>query len=329
MTPRILPGFVLGVDGGNSKTAVAVADLEGQIVGRAEGAPSDIYVARAPETALDALVAGVREALSDAGVGVPDLAMSAFSLAGCDWPEDFAFLRCEITSRLKLDHRPVVVNDAIGGLRSGTDDGEGVAVVCGTFNAVGARHRDGRVFHLGFWPDRTGGVDLGTEALRAVYREALDLGPPTGLTPRALAVFGATDGLALLHAFTRRENRLPGWDVQRMAPVLLDCADAGDAVSVAIVRQAGGWLGDEARMSARRVGVDRPGCPVVLTGGVFRHPTTVLADAVMERLPDAVAVRATVPPLVGPLLLALDELGLPADRAKLADCLSVAADVRC
>ena len=57
-----------------------------------------------------------------------------------------------------------MVNDALGALRAGSPDWTGIAVVSGTYNAIGARHPDGRVFHLGFWPDGAGGRELGREA---------------------------------------------------------------------------------------------------------------------------------------------------------------------
>jgi len=47
---------------------------------------------------------------------------------------------------LRLKVAPLVVNDAIGPIRTGTDDGVGAAVVCGTGGAVGARNARGDVF---------------------------------------------------------------------------------------------------------------------------------------------------------------------------------------
>jgi hypothetical protein len=47
---------------------------------------------------------------------------------------------------------------------------------------------------------------------------------------------------------------------------------------------------------------------VVLTGGVFGHPTDRLADATMQELPGAVAVRHPQPPIEGALLLAHDRI---------------------
>jgi N-acetylglucosamine kinase-like BadF-type ATPase len=302
-------GLLLAVDGGNSKTLAAVADLAGTILASARGAGSDIYGRGSVDVALGALSDTVRRALVGAGTEAADLEAAVFSLAGADWPEDFALLEAQLTARLGLRRRPTLVNDALGGLRVGSARWEGVAVVCGTFNAVGARHRDGRMFHLGFWPDRVGGFDLGMEALKAVYRHALDLGPPTRLTERALACFEAADPLALLHAFTRREAPISPWKAQRLAPVLLDLADQGDAVARSIVRQGGRTLGEQARVCAARVGLPVQGIPLVLTGGVLQHPSPVLVDAILERLPGATPIRALHPPLLGAVLLAYDELG--------------------
>ena len=319
------PVYVLGVDGGNSKTVAAVVGSHGDVAGTgradgsygdlagsARGGGSDIYVHG--DRAVEVIATAAQGALAAAGVTAGDLAAAVFSLAGADWPEDIAALEAALGPRLGLPVPPIVVNDAIGGLWSATPDGEGVAIVLGTFNAVGARHRDGRVFHCGFWPDRTGGFDLGSEALKAVYREGLDLGPPTALTPRALAEFGAADPLDLLHAFKRRESPIPEWDAQRLAGAVLDCADAGDAVALAIATQAGRWLADEARVCADRVGLDLAATALVFAGGVAAHPSTVLPDAIAERLGGVVPRTSTVPPVVGALRCGLVGLGEPAEH---------------
>ena len=202
--------------------------------------------------AIDAIAAAARQALAAAGIGGDALGAAAFSLAGADWPEDFALLERALRDRLGLPAAPLVVNDAIGALRAGSPDWTGISVVSGTYNAVGARHPDGRVFHLGFWPDGAGGRDLAREGLRAVYHEALGMGPATVLTERAFALFGAPDAIDLLHEFTRRGG-LAEAEQDRLAPVVLDAADEGDAVAAAIVAGKGRVLGLQARACAAQL----------------------------------------------------------------------------
>src|SRR6266566_358767 len=152
---------------------------------------------------VDEIVKASSTALEAAEGRAGDLAATAFSLAGADWPEDFELLRRGLAERLELATEPLVVNDAIGAIRSGTDDGVGVATVCGTGGAIGARNGRGEIFHLGFWPDGTGALALGSEGLAAVWRAGIGVGPETSLTVRALERWDSPDPLSLLHAFTR------------------------------------------------------------------------------------------------------------------------------
>ena len=165
--------------------------------------------------------------------------------------------RCR--ERLGLRAPPLVVNDALGALRGGSPDWTGVAVVSGTYNAIGARHPDGRVFHLGFWPDGAGGRHLGGEALDAVYRAApRHRARDRADRARARALRRAPTRSTLLHAFTRRGG-LGEAEQDRLAPVLLDAADDGDAVAHGDrgrqgprPRRAGARLRGPARAAARR-----------------------------------------------------------------------------
>jgi N-acetylglucosamine kinase-like BadF-type ATPase len=313
---------VLAVDGGNTKTLAAVADAEGRTLGLGRAGRADIYNAASPEEAIEAVAAAVDEALSAASATAGELEAAVFSLAGADWPEDFVLLERSLRERLGLVVAPLVVNDAIGALRGGSPDWSGISVVSGTYNAVGARRADGAVFHLGFWPDGAGGRDLGRAGLRAVYYADLGITPPTALTARALELFGASDAIDLLHAFTRRGG-LPEQEGDRLAPVLLDVADEGDAVAQAIVEQMGRVLGSQARACAAKIDLELAGARVVLAGGVFGHPTERLAAATMAELPGAEAVRFLAPPLTGSLLLALDGIGVHADGAAVAAGLPV------
>jgi N-acetylglucosamine kinase-like BadF-type ATPase len=312
---------VLAVDGGNTKTIAVVADAGGRPLGVGKGGCSDIYNTPTPADAIDAIVAAATDALARAQVLGAEIEAATFSLAGADWPEDFTLLEGVLRERLELPEPPLIVNDALGALRAGTPDWIGVSIVSGTYNAVGARHPDGRVFHLGFWPDGAGGRDIGRAGLRAVYHEALGMGPATTLTESALTLYEADDAIALLHKFTRR-GRLGESEKDRLARVVLDAADAGDAVAQAIVADKGSILGRQGRASAEQLGLPLAGTRIVLIGGVFAHPTERLADATMAELPGAIPVRPLVPPVTGALLLALDRLGVAADAGAVAARLS-------
>jgi N-acetylglucosamine kinase-like BadF-type ATPase len=300
--------LLLGVDGGNTKTIALVARDDGTVLGIGRGACADIHNARSPDAGIDEVVKASTAALAAAGASAAELAAAAFSLAGADWPEDFELLRRALAERLHMSD-PLVVNDALGALRAGTDDGVGVAVVCGTGAAIGGRNSGGEIFHLGFWPDGAGAHALGSEALAAIWRAGIGAGPETSLTDRALERWRCADPIELLHAFTRRGSLL-GSERSRFAEAVLDEADADDPVAQGIVEQSGTRLGDYARVTAERTGQLGSRFPLVLCGGVLRHPSPLLRRSITARIPDAEPVYPRVEPVVGAVLLAADEAGV-------------------
>ena len=308
--------LLLGADGGNTKTVAVVAGRDGSILGAGRSGNSDLYNAPSVDAALASIAAAAAQALSAAGATSADVDAACFSLAGADWAEDFELLRRELPARIGLAAEPLVVNDAVGAIRAGTPDGVGTAVVCGTYGVSSARNVAGEVFHLGFWPDSCGARPLGREALSAVWRADLGYGPATSLTRRALDTYAVPDPIALLHEYTRRGG--PGPEaVDRLAPAVLDEADAGDEVAAAIVANQGRILGDQTQACAERVGLAGGEFPVVLAGGVFRHASRLLAETLMRRIPGGRAVPAAHEPAVGALLFAFDRAGVKADEARL------------
>ncbi len=314
--------FVLGVDGGNTKTTAVVVDSAQRVVGVGDGGCSDIYGTPSADGAFAELTRVVDCALSEAGCVAGEVRAATFSLAGADWPEDYRYLRRRLGSEWSFGCEPLVVNDSIGGLRLGGSQWSGIGIICGTGNAVGARRADGEFFHLGFWPDTIGAVSLSEAALRAVQCQHLGIGPETSLTNRALELFGAADEMDLLRRTTRRQDPMQGSELVQMSPVLLDEADQGDRVALEIVTDAGRKLGGQGRISARFVGLDVQGALVVLGGGLFSHPSMILEEAVMSELPGAVAHRTTLPPVLGALMAALDSIGVQSCAESLNESLN-------
>jgi N-acetylglucosamine kinase-like BadF-type ATPase len=303
------PGDVLlAVDGGNTKTVAIAAGLDGKILGTGAASCSNIYAPLDWQAdPLGELEGAAREALAAAGAGGGDVAFAVLSLSGADWPEDFDYLADEARRRLGLRHC-LILNDAIGALRCGTPDAVGVSAICGTSGALGARRADGATWHLGFWPRRSAGHALGHEALRAVEEAGLELAPPTSLTPVLTALHGAGDGLGMTHTRTQREGRvrlLP----PALASIVLDEAEAGDAVARGIVSGVAHRLGEYSAVCARRLGMFDQPYTLVLAGGLLRHPSRLIPDTIARLHPNATAVCATVEPGVGALLWALDLAG--------------------
>ena len=307
---------VLAVDGGNTKTIAIVAALDGTILGAGRGGCGDIYNATTstqwPDSAAAAIANiedAVRSALQAAQVQASDLVTAVFNMAGLDWPEDFALLQTAMQER-GFGQTIHIQNDALGVLHAGSSDNTGVSVVCGTGGATGARGPDGRIWHSSFWQNQVqGSTQLAQKALDAVFRSELGIDPPTMLTPRVLDFFHLQTVEEVLHLLTSRLVH-SSMNIGYLAPALLDEAQAGDAAARQIVEEHGNALGNYALVAARFVGIEGTAFRLVLAGGVLRHPSQLLADAIIARVrttsPDVQPTRYRFEPIIGVLFTALE-----------------------
>jgi N-acetylglucosamine kinase-like BadF-type ATPase len=291
----------LGVDGGNTKTIALVCDAGGRVTGHARTGCSDIY-AVAPEIGIGEIVRGATAAIAAAGGG--EVACAYYSLAGADWPVDIALYRDELARHIPA-RRTVVVNDAIGAIRGGSDDGVGCSFVCGTGVALGARARDGRLWHVSWLAAPYFTIDLTRATLDAAMRSELGMLPPSILPARVAAAHGVDDMAAAMERVT---GRAPRPARHSLAGVLLDCAAEGDALARERVTWVARECADYLRAGARACGLGEP-TPITLAGGVMRHPSPLLVDALAEALPGSELRRARREPALGTLLAALDEGG--------------------
>ena len=317
--------YILGVDGGNTKTIAIVADLDGTILGTGRGGCGDIYNASIEGTNLldsaSAAIANieyaVETALKAARVKAADLVTAVFNMAGADWPEDFALLEKAMTLR-GYGRILTVQNDAMGVLHAGVADNIGVSVICGTGGATGARGPDGRIWHSSMWQDQVqGSFDMSRKAFDAVIRSELGIEPPTKLKQCFLDYFGLDSVEEMLHLFTGRIQR-PAKQVDGLTRFLLDEAEAGDEVARQIVQEHGRALGDYAVVASRFVGLEGTPFSLVLAGGVLRHPSTLLADTIIKRVqlssPEVRPKRSRFEPIIGVLFSALEAAGITIDE---------------
>ncbi len=313
---------VLGVDGGNTKTIACVADMTGQIIGTGRSGCSDLYAFPAIDDAIDELAVAVHAALKAADCQPEDIVSACFSLAGADWQEDYADAKIALQTR-GFGDIITVYNDAIGALRAGSPDGAGVVIVCGTGGAIGARNLHGQFWHTSWWQDSLCGRDLGWQTIRAARHAALGIDPPTALTAHVLAHFQQPDVESVIHRFFRRPLTRPtDHELSTLAPLLLTEAENGDATARKIVEDHGRRLGQYALAAARKVGIENTPFTLILTGGIFRHPgsllKTVITDWVSQYAPTLRVVNSPYEPAIGALLLALEAGGRPID----AECIA-------
>lgn len=306
----------LGIDAGNSKTAVLACLPSGKVAGAARAGCGDIYGAPGEAAAVRTVLGAADAALADAGASRRDVASAAFRLAGVDWPEDRQFWD-EVLSTEWPGLTRSILNDGYAAIRCGEPSGVGVAVNAGTNAAVAARGPDGTTWDMGWWGQHAmGGFGLVSEALKAAFLAEVGAAPATALGPALADFYGLPDLTELNRWFTRRRDAADPAEKPRAARVVTATARQGDRVAIDIVREQGRRLAFYAELAARHAGLRDAGAPipVVLSGSVLMEPDSVVAAALSEQLerllPGADPRRAVLPPAAGAALDALAEGGV-------------------
>jgi N-acetylglucosamine kinase-like BadF-type ATPase len=300
---------ILAVDGGNSKTDVALLARDGRLIGATRGATishqqvgSAVGMARLRELVARA---GGHDAPTRATLGV-------FCLAGADYPSDVRKLTQALT-RLGLTEKPLVMNDCFAALRAGTERRWGVALICGRgVNAAGVapNGRTARLAGVGsISGDWGGGHAVGMAALAAAVRAEDGRGPATSLESIVPAHFGVGRPASLTRALY--DGRINEDRLDELSPVVFDAA-AEDRVARGIVDRLSDEIVAMGTALIRRLHLTRTDIEVVLAGGVFRTDDRPFYDRIdlgLRRVaPDARLVRLLSAPVLGAALLGLDRL---------------------
>jgi len=306
---------VLAVDGGNSKTDVALVDSGGSVLALVRGAlssPQHLGVDGALAVVEGLLAEALREAQlgDDAGRAAQ---VATLLMAGVDFPAEEDAVRIAVEQRgwAQSVH---VGNDTFAVLRAGTERGWGVAVTCGAgINCVGVAPdgRHARFPALGaITGDWGGGYDLGLAAVSAAARSEDGRGPRTTLERAVPAHFGVTTPSELAEGIHTR--RIDQRRVIELAPLVLAEA-ADDPVAAEIVRHLASEVVALARVALTRLELTQEPVEVLLGGGVLQDVDGDLLAAIDSGLRESapnVTVRPTASAaIVGAALLGLDELG--------------------
>jgi glucosamine kinase len=298
--------YLLGVDGGATKTLAAVLDIDSRQLHIGHGGPSN-QDAVGPTAAVRALLEAADEAIAEAGISAERLAAAVLAIAGTDT----GAIAQNVSSVRTEDW--IVVNDVVAAWASATGTGPGVAVIAGTgSNVFGVGPHD-VPWRAGGWGhllgDEGSGYWLGVQSIKAALDDREAAGPETALSERAPAFFGleTVEELAT-HVYSKP---LTKGEIAALAVETARLAQAGDGVARELYVRGARELGRQIAAVIEQTGLEGS-FPVGLIGGafnagaVFVEPLTVV---IHERAPEARVARVELQPVGGSLLLAARACG--------------------
>lgn len=294
--------FYLGFDAGGTKTDCALAD-ETTILARTQ--TGSIKPLRVTAAQAEANMRSLLEEISkQSGVDLKQVTVSCVGTAGVRFPQTKEWMQ-QIISRY-AGGEILVCGDETTALDAAFPGQSGVLVIGGTGSNILGRTSTGETFNVGGWGSALGdegsGYWIGHEGLKRALR-AHDFQQPTMIVEKVMRFWSA----ATLGELANIGNQTPFPDFSQLAPIIVECAEAGDAVALEVLRLGGQMLGENAAHAVRRLCALEPEAPVpgiAFVGGILKSVAFVresMIETIHHALPTVKVLPEAVDPVIGAL----------------------------
>ena len=299
--------FVIGIDGGGTKTVGILADETGLLHARVEVGASNYHTAGETQT-KKVLGDLVSQLLLQASFTLEDCIGSCFGMAGLGCRADREVIG-HICREIGFRRNCILTHDAQIALVGGTGKLEGVIIVSGTGSIVYGINSDGMEVRSGGWGhllgDEGSGYSIAVSGLRAIVRASDGRGAGTQLKDMMLSEIGL---------------QKPGDLIRWVHGASIDCVSAlanlvfvamndGDLVARRIIQHAADELVLAAQAVITELGPEQPADIILSGGNLTHHPgfVSLLRKRLQPIAPNARIDLAKHEPAYGAVLLAMSQ----------------------
>lgn len=304
--------YVIGVDGGGSKTAAVILDNAGNMLGRAVSGSSN-YHNVGMRQAEKSLATVMDLALQDAKVTLANVVSVTWALAGVDRPSE-RVLFSQLAAKILPDIPTRVENDAVAALVAGVGFQAGVALIAGTGMIAYGINDAGNIARAGGWGyliDEGSGFQLVQSTLQQIARAFdADARFDSNLTSVLLSetqTESIPDLLSWLY-----ERKRPVREIATLAPAILNAAEQADQLAVAAVHEGAQALARVVQHVAHKLNFSGQ-FPLVFSGGLLVKSDfyrSLVVQSLRTLLPEVDIVVGKVDAAVGAAYLAWQAVGL-------------------
>ena len=300
----------LGVDGGGTKTHIALMNASGEVTCEGFAGPGN-PLRVGVETAVGNIVKAINEACDSGGASRLDIVAATLGLAGVRRADLRQRVRQRFIESIGIKNT-TVITDAEIALYATTRGNPGLVVIAGTGSICLGKNAKGKIAISGGWGplagDEGGGVGIAQATLHSVAKASDGRGIATSLSQQASEYFRASGPENLIVAIYSPQvdnSRIAGF-----AKYVVEAAQKGDAVAVSIMKEAGAELGLAACAVIEKLGLQKEKVPIGCVGSVFNAGkllTEPMLETVRTVAPKAFLTEPEMPPAYAAALMAFEE----------------------
>lgn len=302
--------YIIGVDGGNTKTDYLLYDIEGNFV---DGMRCGTCSHEAPsvgsfEGAYRVMNEKITELLTRNNITINDVVSGAFGLAGVDAPFQKKALE-EAVEKIGFKTYQVV-NDGFLGIKAASPTGTGACSINGTGTVNVGIDENGKWMQVGgigyVAGDEGGGSFLARAAVRIAFDEAYRFGPKTKVTEDVFKMYNITSKKDFSDAIVGKRI-----DSTFLIKSLFNRANEGDLPAIKVLETAGENMGRSTAGVIAELDIIEP-VNVILAGSVWAKAT---CDKMVNKFKEVVVnltkkdcnfIILNEPPVLGAILWALE-----------------------
>ena len=300
--------YIIGIDGGGTKTAGILATETGEIVAKVQAGPSNYHVVGIEQTQ-----AVLTEIISKLSTKVDNIQLESLSfcigMAGLGREEDKKAIG-QICDEIGINEDRILTHDAHIALVGGTGKQAGVIVISGTGSIVYGINESGPEVRTGGWGyllgDEGSGYDIALKGLQAIARASDKRGMPTLLTDlilKKLELNAPNELIRWTHSASRDE-------IAQLAGVVFEAAEMSDEKAAQIIDNAFSELACAVETVTVQLEFTQL-FDIVFSGGILLNQP-LLADKLQRWIEKIIigsaVVRPKHEPAYGAVLLAMTEL---------------------
>ncbi|MBK6941087.1 MAG: hypothetical protein IPH13_12970 [Planctomycetes bacterium] len=286
--------IAIGVDAGGTKTRIAVLEGRRRLASQIERGINAATVGA--NAAANSLVHAIGQACAAAACPIEGITEVAVGIAGAGTPAIQRALS-EALERAFDPARVFVTSDAeaaLAGVGSEPRGGPRALVIAGTGSIALARDREGATARAGghgfLLGDEGSAAWIAREAVRMARRSQDGRAEPTALAERFAGRVSPTDAAGFASLF----------------PLVVECAEGGDKIALALFKSAADELARAALAALRALDLTSTPLPLGITGGALSSSTilrTEFTAALRTVAPAAFTTELEVPPEIAVLHL--------------------------
>ncbi|SCG82384.1 N-acetyl-D-glucosamine kinase N-acetylglucosamine kinase [Proteiniborus sp. DW1] len=310
--------YIIGIDGGGTKTIGYLADIHGEILRVSFAGPSNYHSVGVDGTKKN-LSLVITKLLDNFHIGIADVSIVSLGLAGIGRQDDEEIIK-SLLKELDLDKKSILNSDALTALVGAHGKPEGIITISGTGSISFGMNREKNIVRVGgcghIIDDEGSGYDIGRMILNSVFKAYDGRKGETFLTNEVLRFLNYQSVDSLIK-YTYKEL----WNKERiakLAPLALVGAIKGDKTSIEILDKAVESLVLMTETVIRKL--NNSVSELCLMGGVFEN-LDYIREEVIKKItknnPQIVVKEKLCNGGIGALMLAWKELGINYDVREL------------